>query len=292
MKPGFLLITHFLVLTCAVHLTPAATLPDALLQEEEVIYGRRDGMALTMDYYQPRDQSHRAAVLLVHSGGWESWWQPIEEGRERALPLIEKGYSVFLIRHSSSPKYGIPDQVEDLKNAVRFVRLHARRYNIDPERLGMMGYSSGGHLTLCVATMGDDGDLAADDPLERTSSRVAAAVAFVAPTDLGEYLSQDDRDADFPYAAWKLPRQLRKVYSPVHNISDDDPPLLLIAGKLDPLVDYQHSVRMHEALQQAGMVSDLMILEHAEHAFEGEDSEVSHEKAYAWFDRHLLPVRE
>ena len=86
---------------------------------------------------------------------------------------LEKGYHVFAVRHGSSPKYTIPEAVSDVRRAVRFVRQNAKRFHIDADRLGVMGMSAGGHLSLMLGTTGDDGRAAAKGSLEKVSSRVA-----------------------------------------------------------------------------------------------------------------------
>ncbi len=91
------------------------------------------------------------------------------------------------MRHGSSPRYSIPEAVADVRRAVRFVRKHAKRFQVDADRLGVLGMSAGGHLSLMLGTTGDDGKGDAADDLERVSSRVAAVVSLVPPTDLRPY---------------------------------------------------------------------------------------------------------
>src|SRR5262249_59993829 len=93
-------------------------------------------------------------------------------------------YTLFLVRHGSSPRYFIPEMVSDVHRAIRFIRFHAKDYGIDPNRIGISGASSGAHLALMAALTADDGKADAKDPVERVSSRAQAVVAWFPPTDL------------------------------------------------------------------------------------------------------------
>ena len=156
----------------------------------DVVYGHKHGMALTMDVFQP-DGGNGVGVLFMVSGGWFSIWAPPEQTMGLFRPLLDKGFTVFAVRHGSSPKYVVPEVVEDVRRSVRFVRLHAKRLGVDPERLGVCGASAGGHLSLVLGTMSDAGDPEAKDEVLRVSDRVAAVVAYFPPTDLRPYVSVD-----------------------------------------------------------------------------------------------------
>ena len=82
-----------------------------------------------------------------------------------------------------SPKFSIPEAVEDVRRSVRYIRHNAEQFGVDPDRLGVYGYSAGGHLSLMLGTASDEGDEQADEPILKVSDRVRAVVAFVAPTD-------------------------------------------------------------------------------------------------------------
>ncbi len=131
---------------------------------------------------------------------------------------------MFAVRHGSSPRYSIAEAVADVHRAVRTIRKDAEQYQIDPDRLGVMGMSAGGHLTLMLATTGDDGNPDSGDPLARTSSRIAAGVAFVPPTDLAgvvwEAPGSDPQYRNFP--ALNISVQDAKKVSPLNFVTPDD----------------------------------------------------------------------
>ncbi len=278
-RRAFLLIVSMCVASLAV-----STRADTRI-ETDVVYGHKYGMALTMDVFQP-GQPNGVGVLFMMSGGWFSRWAPAE--REMALfrPLLERGFTVFAVRHGSSPKFNIPEIAEDVRRSVRFVRKHADRWKIDPKRLGVSGGSAGGHLALLLGTTGDDGNPEAEDPVLRESSRVAAVVAYFPPTDLRPYVESDEFRKRFPALQFD-PKQAGD-YSPLVNVSKDDAPALMVHGDQDKLVPLWHSEKMHEALQKAGVPSKLVVIEGAGHGFAGKAAERA-AKAWAdWFEEQLV----
>ena len=157
----------------------------AFTRTEDVVYGRKFGTALTMDVFAPKDGANGLGVILVVSGGWFSGHDAI--GLGFVEPLLARGYTVCAVVHGSQPKFTIPEIVADLNRAVRFVRAHARDYQIDPDRIGIYGGSAGGHLALMQGTAGDLGNPDAKDPVEKESSRVQAVACFFPPTDFLNY---------------------------------------------------------------------------------------------------------
>src|SRR5262249_54054186 len=135
---------------------------------QDVIYGRKYGLALTMDVFTPKE-SNGVGLILVVSGGWFSDTRHINAGF--AEPFLKRGYTVFEIVHGSQPKFTVDEIVWDVHRAVRFIRHSAKRFKIDPDRLGIYGASAGGHLSLMMGNAGKEGDPKAADPIDRLSSR-------------------------------------------------------------------------------------------------------------------------
>ena len=122
----------------------------------DVVYGHKYGMALTFDVFTPAD-ANGAAVLNMVSGGWRSAWRPHAASQRRYQALLDAGFTVLAVRHGSSPKFILPEIVPDVRRAVRYVRLNARRLGIDANRLGVWGGSAGGHLSLMLGLASDAG---------------------------------------------------------------------------------------------------------------------------------------
>src|SRR5438094_5446444 len=173
------LLLSCLLRTVATPAVRAADAPD-WTRTQDVIYGRKYGLALTMDVFTPK-KANGVGVIFVVSGGWFSGPQAIHP--VLAAPLLKRGYTVFAVVHGSQPKFTVPEIVEDMHRAVRFIRHSAARFKIDPDRLGIYGASAGGHLSLMMGNAGKAGDPKAADPVDRLSSRVNAVACFFPPTD-------------------------------------------------------------------------------------------------------------
>ena len=150
----------------------------------DLIYGHKDGLAMTLDVLKPTTGANGAAILYMVSGGWVSRWAPPKESADRFQFLLGKGFTVVIVRHGSSPRYHVPDAVSDVRRAVRFVRYNAKQWGVDPNRLGVHGGSAGGHLSLVLGMASDAGDASAEEPFMRESNRVASVVAYYPPVDL------------------------------------------------------------------------------------------------------------
>lgn len=252
----------------------------------DVVYGHKDGLALTFDVFQPESDANGAGVLFMVSGGWVSHWFPPENAAKLFQPLVDKGFTVFAVRHGSSPRYVIPEAVEDVRRSVRFIRQNAERFGVDPERLGVYGGSAGGHLSLVLGTASDNGRPGDKDATLRSSDRVAAVVAYFPPSDL-DTLITDLGDRAQRYPALEFDVSKRGDYSPLGHASPDDPPTLLIHGDRDDLVPIAHSRKMLAAFKEQGVTAELIVIEGAGHGFRGDDNTRAQEAMVAWFVKHL-----
>jgi acetyl esterase/lipase len=149
------------------------SLSAGVVRERDVIYQKLEGVALTMDVFQP-DQPNGAAIIKIVSGGWKSSHDKISD--DYSKPYTDHGYTVFAVVHGSQPRYKVREIMDFMFRAVRFVRVNAGRWGIDPNKIGVTGSSAGGHLSLILATRGGPGDATA-------SSAVQAACVFYPPTD-------------------------------------------------------------------------------------------------------------
>ncbi|TWU20806.1 alpha/beta hydrolase family protein [Bythopirellula polymerisocia] len=258
--------------------------------EADVVYGHKDGLALTMDVFRPEVEANRAAILFMVSGGWYSKWSPPEQMRHLFQPYLDEGYTMIAVRHGSSPRYTIPEAVLDVQRAVRFVRLNAARFDIEADRLGVMGMSAGGHLSLILGTTGDDGDSEAKEELGRVSSRVAAVVALVPPTDLrvAVWDAPESLPAYRGFPALNLPLDIAGRYSPLVNVTEDDAPSLVMMGGKDKLVPAKHGEWIDDAFQKKGVKHKLIIFPEAGHGLVTDatrDQIVG--ETLSWFDHYL-----
>jgi acetyl esterase/lipase len=246
----------------------------------DVVYGQKDGLALTFDVYRPA-HPNGAAVISIVSGGWQS---SVEMSRLIAAyypPLNEKGFTVFAVRHGSSPKYPMSAIVADTRRAVRFIRRHANDYAVDPNRIGVFGGSAGGQLALLLGTTADSGDPSASDAVLRESSRVAAVVAYFPPTDLSRW---ENRRA-FP--ATTLTETEAAQYSPLRFVSPAAAPSLIVHGDADRVVPMVEGETMYAALSKAGVPAAFVRIQGAGHSFDGADFTRANAEMVRWFEQHL-----
>lgn len=283
----------YLALFLAVTLRPWCWGADqSPLVEPDVVYGHKDGLAMTLDIFRPAGEPNGATVLYVVSGGWYSRWSPPEQTQTLLQPYLNRGYTAIAIRHGSSPRYGIPDAVSDVRRAVRYLRQNADRLRLDPERFGVLGKSAGGHLALMLGTTGDDGRDAAEEPIETHSSRVAAVVAYVPPTDLrvAVWEAPESLPAYRRYPALDLPLDQAAVHSPLVQVSPDDAPALVIMGGRDELVPAKHGEWIAEKFEQEGVPHKLVVVPGAGHRLGSEETRaLVTTETLAWFDQHLGP---
>lgn len=259
----------------------------------DVVYGHKDGLAMTFDVFTPKEHANGAGVLFMVSGGWYSGWADPQQTWRMFAPLTDKGFTVFAVRHGSSPKYGIPDAVSDVRRSVRYIRLNAERFHIDPNRIGVYGMSAGGHLSLMLGTASDDGLADSKDPVMQVSDRVQAVVAFVAPTDLtiavrgaSNRLPAYDR---FP--ALDLEMEPAKEHSPLFQVTADDAPTLLIVGVKDDLVPIAHSQRIQSAFDEQKVVNKLVEYPNSGHGLVPMEMQQAVTEMVAWFETHLAPPK-
>jgi acetyl esterase/lipase len=283
----FALSAAILVVSCL--LLPRSLSAGEIEISPDVVYGHKDGLAMTYDVFTPVEESNGAGVLFMVSGGWYSGWSPPEQTQLMFKPLTDKGFTVFAVRHGSSPKYSIPEAVSDVRRAVRHVRMHAQKYKIDPDRIGVYGMSAGGHLSLVLGTASDEGNPDSKDPVERVSDRVNAVVAFVAPTDLRIMVSEakDRLPAYERFPALTLDMKAAGEYSPLLHVSADDPPTLLLAGAKDELVPISHSRSIQEALEREKVKNKLVEYPDAGHGFQAKDAQHAIQEMVNWFAEHL-----
>ena len=271
--------------------------------ERNVVFGMYSGLALLMDVYYPENPNGYGIVFISGSG----WTRELgldatplkESGQEEiyAVPLAAAGYTVFGINHRASPRFRHPAHLEDAQRAVRFVRHHADEFGIDPDRIGAMGGSSGGHLVSMLGVL--DGKSGGEDasPVNRESAKVQAVVARAAPTDLTLSSSGSVHPLfGFRRSARKdsVESQRFVAASPVTHVTADDPPVLLIHGDADDVVSYENAEVMKAALDGAGVPVDLLRVPGAGHGptFPGAVNPPDYIGAMIeWFDRYLPAPR-
>ena len=284
-------------------------------RQSDVIYGRKLGVALTMEIFTPAAPNGVGVVWVVSSGGRSSRDQTLQDSFERRIaPLLDRGYTLFAVIHGSAPIFNVQDQVSDARRAMRFVRERAAQFAIDGQRIGISGSSAGGLLALMVAMQGQAGNPRSEDVVDRVSSRAQAVGCFFSPTDLLNFgaPSEDivammqrqggEVDPSFQFydvdarsgvrrpitARDDVIRMLRE-YSPVTHVTNDAPPTILIHGDQDKAVPVQQSRQLMARLRDKNVPASLVVREGGVHAYPGWEADAA--LIADWFDTHLRGIR-
>jgi len=241
-----------------------ATLASAQSRIQDVVYMKSGGAAFTMDIVKPA-KPNRAVVIFMVSGGWvsdHSMLKSFAPGIEKAF--TDAGFTVVDVVHGAQPRYKVPEIVDQVRTAVRFVHSHASEYGFDTNRVGVTGISSGGHLSLMIAGSAD--------------SPVNAVAAIAPPTDLANWGKPSFVFVDDAVLSTFIPAMgidpkatksdieaLAKQLSPITLVTAKFPPTLIIHGDDDKIVPLQQAQLMDQALGKAGVDHKLAIVKGGGH---------------------------
>lgn len=266
-------------------------------QRENIVFAEVHGIGLVTDVFAPSGPKNGLAIVDVISGAWHSDRGKIRDHiRAQTFHILcGKGYTVFAVRPGSISRFSAPEMLTHLNLGIRWVKEHAKEYAIDPDRLGLMGASAGGHLA-CLAAV-----TASTSSADTPNTRVKAVAVFFPPTDFLDYGGRaiDVRSGDrFSELVRKLalPEGLGsltddevaekiKQISPARLVTAQAPPFLLIHGDADPVVPLQQSETMRAALQVAGVPAELVVKLGGGHPWPTMHEEV--QVLADWFDRQL-----
>lgn len=237
--------------------------------DRDVSYCTVDGVALTMDVYYPASAGGPVPVVVyVHGGGWTSGDKSSGEGSRYLPVLAERGYLGVAVNYRLAPEHKFPAQIEDVKCAIRFLRAHAAEYGLDPNRIGAMGGSAGGHLVSLLGLTDTSAGWDTSGGYTDQSSRVQAVVDMFGPSDLTqEFDGADDRIERQVFGVTDKSSPILAQASPVTHVSSDDPPFLLLHGEQDDLVPPSQSQELYDRLTAAGVPATLVMVRNAGHSF-------------------------
>ena len=302
------IVNHYV----AAQTQPATATAPQFERTRDVIYGRSYGMSLTMDIFQPaKEKRNGLGVIWVVSGGWYSAPEAINDGTINwfVKPVLDRGYTVFAVCHGSAPRFTIPEAINDLNRGVRFVRHNAKRYWIDPDRIGIYGGSAGGHLSVTQGVNPAAPNEKSPDPVDRVPSTVQAVGAFFPPTDFLNYGAEGksaigaggilkDFQASFEFRTLDVPtrkfvpvtdekkiREIATAISPLYHVDPKDPPTLLIHGDADVLVPYEQATRIMTKFEESKVAAKLITKPGANHGWAGMEKDTA--TIGEWFDQHL-----
>jgi acetyl esterase/lipase len=233
---------------------------------------------LLADIYRPDGAGPHPSVLLIHGGAWKRGDREQVEGL--AERIAERGYLVVNTTYRLVPEHIYPAQLQDVQQALRWMRADGRSHGIDPQRIGAFGYSAGGHLAALAGHIANDPDLG--DP----QTRVQAIVAGGTPADLTLYEGGKLVPAFLGGSREQIPERFREA-SPAFHVDAGDPPVFIYQATLDYLVPLEQAERYKAALDEAGVVNELFLIRGHGHisGFFADGAAV--EAALGFLDRYL-----
>lgn len=213
----------------------------------------------------------RPALVIVHGGGWRAGSKSVDVYQKMMVDYAQQGYVTININYRLLAEAEFPACIEDVKTAVRWLRAHADRYQVDPDRIGAYGHSAGAHLALMLAMAPESAGLEGEGWNEY-SSMVNVAGAGSPPTELGR---------DTPMA--------KEEWWPIGYIADDHPPLFLIQGNEDQIVRAELTKDFVEKMKDAGADIKYMELEGGHGVAYNEQLDVTEPALEEFFAKHLNP---
>ena len=263
--------------------------------EQGVEYSNPDDQHLQLNIARPKDRKaaeRSPVVLCIHGGGFRAGKR--ERWDKLCQQLADRGYVAATATYRLAPKYQFPAAVNDVKAAVQWLRANAEKYQIDPERIGVVGDSAGGHLAQFLGVTGDVEMFNANKGNGTLSVNVTCVVNYYGPSDFTKSYGKSV-DAAEVLPLWlggdlKTELQKHQLASPLNWVTPEAAPTLLIHGTEDPSVAFEQATWMQARYQQVGGEVELFKLEGAGHGFKGADADRANAAMFEFFDRHYRPA--
>jgi acetyl esterase/lipase len=220
-----------------------------------------DVPALTV--YLPRTVGQNTPAVVVCPGGGYGALASNHEGRQVASYLNSLGMAAFVLRYRLGPRYHHPIELGDAQRAIRQLRAHAAEWRLDPGRIGIMGFSAGGHLAMTASTRFEPGSAAAADAVDRVSSRPDFAILGYPVISMTEEWTHKGSRTNLLGA--NPDPELAKSLSGERAVTRDTPPTFLFQTNEDTTVPAENSVYYYLALRKAGIPAEMHVFEKGPH---------------------------
>jgi acetyl esterase/lipase len=294
-KVALLIFCVLLVLGCSTNRISMTTVTTPIT-ETDVVYSRVGDIELKLDIASPSGRKGPFPALVFFCGnGWgyyssinkTQYSYAIRQAAQRGYVAVTADYRSTNLKKDGKALYCFPDQVIDAKCAIRWLRANADKYRIDPDRVGVIGWSSGGYLALMLGLTDPSDGLEGDCGDMSISTRVQAVVSLAGPTELISEVKESKIPAytlDFMGGTpEELPEQYHKA-SPLTYVSRDDPPVLTLQGSVDFSVPPNQAALLDAEMREVGASHTLIIKEWAGHSNFYDDPSV-----WEFMEKHLKP---
>ena len=258
--------------------------------KRDIVYGSGGGEKLMLDLATPKDaKGPRPAIVFIHGGGWAAGNRAHHRGHIQEA--ARRGFVSVTVTYRLATDKGnqFPAQVEDVKCAVRWLRAQAKELNVDPKRIGAIGFSAGAHLAMMLGTMDKGDGLEGKGGSADQSSKVQAVVSYFGPTDLTREYPPTSKAIvrEFIGGSKEEKADAYKKASPITYVNAGDAPMLLFQGTKDVLVPYEQAFVMAQALSKAGVPGRVELLLGRNHGWGGKEITRTVEASWTFFDRYL-----
>ena len=260
---------------------------DGVRFEPDVVFGRGGGRELRCNVFVPAGEAlRRAAVLVLHGGGWQSGNRA--SPTPHAMRLSRRGHVCIASDYRLSHEAKWPAALHDVKAALRWMRAEHAALGIDPQRICVVGRSAGGQLALMAAATAGVAEFEGEGGHAGFDSACACVVGYYAPTNLEPAQSHPDSAMGRLFASDASSEEIRRA-SPITWARADFPPTLLLHGTGDAVVSDVESRKMHALLVEAGAVAELVLLPDWPHGFDSEPevAEQCTDIVSAFLERHV-----
>ena len=245
---------------------PSTLVPDSIHSSLDVVYATDGSRKLLMDVFAPSDAKESPAVLVVHGGGWLKGDKT--KFRALAIELAKKGFVTAAVEYRLGTEAKFPAGIQDCFSAVRFLRANAKRFHIDPKRIGAVGGSAGGHLVGLMAAAANNSKLLGTENLEQPS-KISAAIVLAGPMQIatGSVAERSRKGGKSNSNIWigktvdQAPDKYR-LADAYEQFSSTTPPILFMTGELD---NPKRNAPSREKLKSIGVWTDIKIYKDGKH---------------------------
>lgn len=214
-------------------------------------------------FFAPKETATGAAILVLPGGGYQHLASD-HEGVKVAEWLNSLGVSAFVLKYRLGPKYGQPNQLLDAARALRTIRARAKEWNLDEKRIGILGFSAGGHLASTLSTHFDAGKPDSKDEIEKLSSRPDLQILIYPVVTMGEFTHKGSKKN---LLGENPSEELVKLYSNELQVTKETPPAFLIHTMTDTAVPFENSMQYAAALRKNGVPFEFHLYEQGPHGF-------------------------
>ena len=265
--------------------------------EKDIVYGKTpDGQELKLDFIRPTSgEGPFPLIIWLHGGGWRVGDR--KDYHPEMSEMAKLGWAGATVQYRFAPKHKYPAQIEDVRMALAFLRTNAKTYNVDADRIAVVGRSAGGHLALLLGLAPDEGG--------KTAPGVRAVVNFFGPTDLRSWRIDDDGEKvmrqfsptgldgvikDFLGTVDRKAAVMAEA-SPVTHVRKGSPAVLSLHGSADNIVPVQQAQALHQALKKVGVAEKLVVYDGGGHPLSAEHTRKATLEMVEFLNQHVKQAR-